>query len=195
MKQFKIINRDGDVLTAKIVEWRNYFLVKIDGVMVESFSDYQSAKNWLCLHYEVPEKKLIGRLPVNCKYNVIDTSYKAKDAFDFCTCDNCGKIISNIAVIENEQKQRFNVGLDCAMTMSLYQNDAVFNIIEAKKELARRAKFTKWYLTKCQSVVDDNGLLWFFKTKTEKWTPDWIYRMKKEYFIKNYNLKKICITI
>ena len=36
-------------------------------------------------------------MPVNVRYTVIDTAYKAKDAIDFSVCDNCGKIISNIA--------------------------------------------------------------------------------------------------
>ena len=74
------------------------------------------------------QKRIIGRLPVNVRYTVIDTAYKAKDAIDFSVCDNCGKIISNIAIIENEQNQRYSVGLDCASTMQLYRNDQVFNV-------------------------------------------------------------------
>lgn len=34
-----------------------------------------------------------------------------------CTCDNCGRVITNVVTIEDGQKNRYNVGEDCAVTL------------------------------------------------------------------------------
>lgn len=173
--------------TAKIVTSGRFYVVRIDNDIRNEnvFLTFAEAQKYLLDHYSIETQRFIGKLPVNCKYNVINISYKAKDAVDYCICDNCGKIISNIAVIENEKKQIFCVGLDCATTMSLYQNDSVFDLIQAKKELARRAKFVKWYKTQCKSIIEDGGY-YFYETETKEWRSNWKYRMKKEYFDNTY---------
>src|SRR3990167_3450645 len=131
-------------------------------------------------------KRIIGRLPVNVRYTVIDTAYKAKDAIDFSVCDNCGKIISNIAIIENEQNQRYSVGLDCASTMQLYRNDQVFNVIEAKKLLARRARFVKWYRNEYKSHVIENNGIWLYDHVVSEWSSSFTYRMTLKGFAGSY---------
>ena len=135
-------------------------------------------------------KNIIGKLPVNQKYQVIDISYSDLEN-SACACDNCGKIISNITTIKNESGAIFNVGLDCAVTMQLYKNDQFFNILEAKKILARRARFVKWYKIKKRSTIKNDDYLFFFDHLVSQWTANYTYRMPLEYFKKTYPFLKI----
>ena len=59
-------------------------------------------------------KKAIRRnLPFD-KYRIIESFYSP----DYCTCDNCNKVLRNVAVIQNSKAETFHVGLDCAKTLS-----------------------------------------------------------------------------
>jgi len=140
-------------------------------------------------------KKIIGKLPVNQKYEVIAIDYVSLEEGGGGCCDNCGKIISNIATIKNEAGQLYSVGLDCAGTMSLYQNNQVFNLIETKKILARRARLVKWIKTEFKGGVislagknskwSDEILL--YKRPATKWSSGYIYRLGLKYFKKTYS--------
>lgn len=56
-------------------------------------------------------------LPINENYKLIDSFYTG--GLDNATvCDNCGKPIANVAVIKNSKEELFNVGLDCAETLT-----------------------------------------------------------------------------
>jgi len=47
--------------------------------------------------------------------------YKIVHSFsteDLCICDNCGKVLKNVAVIENTKGTKYHVGVDCAETLS-----------------------------------------------------------------------------
>lgn len=131
-------------------------------------------------------KKIIGRLPVNKTYKVLDVDYATIDCGT--VCENCGRIISNIATVEDNDGHRYNVGLDCAETMGMYSHSMGFwELKEAKKQLARRARFVKWYKTECKSVTDDDmGLCFYTQEGIKKWSSLWTYRMSKEYFKKTY---------
>ena len=60
------------------------------------------------------DKKAIRRnLPFD-KYRIVESFYSA----DYCTCDNCNKVLKNVAVIQNSKSETFHVGLDCAKTLS-----------------------------------------------------------------------------
>ena len=68
-------------------------------------------------------KAIIKRnLPLNVKYNLIDKKYiSLVDGFG-CTCDNCGKLIANIATVKNDNNNTFNIGFDCLETLLLNNN-------------------------------------------------------------------------
>lgn len=74
------------------------------------------------------EKKLIERnLPFNQQYIYLGIERGSILDGQFCTCDNCGKIITNmVRVVNKETKQRFTIGTDCAETLakakSLFNN-------------------------------------------------------------------------
>ena len=60
------------------------------------------------------DKKAIRRnLPFD-KYRIVESFYSP----DYCTCDNCNKVLKNVAVIQNSKDKIFHVGLDCAQTLS-----------------------------------------------------------------------------
>ena len=60
------------------------------------------------------DKKSIRRnLPFD-KYRIVESFYSV----DYCTCDNCNKVLKNVAVIKNSKAETFYVGLDCAKTLS-----------------------------------------------------------------------------
>ena len=60
------------------------------------------------------DKKAIRRnLPFD-KYRIVESFYSA----DYCTCDNCNKVLKNVAVVQNSKAETFHVGLDCAQTLS-----------------------------------------------------------------------------
>ena len=59
-------------------------------------------------------KKAIRRnLPFD-KYKIVESFYSP----DYCTCDNCNKVLKNVAVVQNSKSETFYIGLDCAKTLS-----------------------------------------------------------------------------
>jgi len=60
-------------------------------------------------------------LPSNI-YTVVDKYYTPIEKGGGCSCDNCGRLITNIAVIKNEANEVFNIGLDCLETTLMKNN-------------------------------------------------------------------------
>ncbi len=80
-------------------------------------------------------------LDLNDNYEIVD-SYHTGGLDNACTCDNCNKPISNVAVIKNSKNTIFNVGLDCAETLSNLKG--LFNVqMEFKNFKALRSKIIK----------------------------------------------------
>lgn len=71
---------------------------------------------------EKMSKAIIQRqLPLNVRYTVIDKKYISLiDGFG-CTCDNCGKLIANIATVKSNNGV-YNIGFDCLETFLLNNN-------------------------------------------------------------------------
>ena len=63
-------------------------------------------------------KAIIQRnLPLNQKYIITDKKYiPLIESFGTC-CDNCGKLIANIATVKHENGKSFNIGFDCLETI------------------------------------------------------------------------------
>ena len=65
------------------------------------------------------EAKVIRRnLPINTTYKLIDSFYTGGVMDNPMSCQNCGKLIANVGVIQNKEGQKFDVGMDCAATLS-----------------------------------------------------------------------------
>jgi len=102
-----------------------------------------------------------------------------------CTCDNCGKLIANIATLESEGK-RYSVGLDCLETL-LQQSETVLNwddqykfnwiykaaIQKAKSTRAKITKLKKEYpsLVVELSEFEDRFGFRYSRTKNGHWDP------------------------
>jgi len=124
-------------------------------------------------------KKIIRRnLPINESYNLIDSYYSSMD--NGCSCENCNKIIANIAVIKNSDGKVFNVGLDCAETLTNLKGlqSALANFNEAK---ALRAKVNK-AKKENKTVTFENNCLGQILVSINNFSAAWL---EKE-FIKKY---------
>lgn len=146
-------------------------------------------------------KKVIRRNLLIENYTIVDTFSLGEG--DYVACDNCGRPIKNVAVIKSDTNQQYNVGLDCAQTLSgisewdIDRHNDKFS--EAKRILAKVRKHTKlvshlyvsnsWYSKDVEVVV---------ATK-ENPTCGRDYYMKEEVdveFLKKYlpNLAKIAMV-
>ena len=61
------------------------------------------------------------RLPLNVKYVCTDKKYISLIDGTGCACDNCGKLIANIATVKSINGT-YNIGFDCLETFLLNNN-------------------------------------------------------------------------
>lgn len=81
------------------------------------------------LKKNMKSNRIIERaLPLNDNYTFISAKYSPIIDGEACTCDNCGKLISNIATIKNDAGNTFNIGLDCAETLTTLKNNPEFSL-------------------------------------------------------------------
>ena len=66
------------------------------------------------------EKKLIERnLKFSDKYHYVDITRGSIESGQLCSCDNCGKLITNMVhIIRDSDKAKFIIGTDCAETLT-----------------------------------------------------------------------------
>jgi len=80
---------------------------------------------------EIKKKKVIRRnLPINKEYKLVDSFYTGGIMDNPMSCENCGRPIANVAVIEDEDGKKYDVGMDCAETLSQIKNSLEFNIAQ-----------------------------------------------------------------
>tara|TARA_R110000868_G_scaffold239674_1_gene494143 strand:- start:529 stop:951 length:423 start_codon:yes stop_codon:yes gene_type:complete len=67
-----------------------------------------------------PTKQLIERnLKFNQKYTYLGLTRGSIESGMLCSCDNCGKLITNMVQVgNNETREKFTIGTDCAETLS-----------------------------------------------------------------------------
>lgn len=89
------------------------------------------------------KKRIIRQqLPIDI-YEIVDTFSLGED--DYSVCDNCGKVIKNIAVVKNSKGKLFNVGMDCAETLSgITEDDIFFWNSDFKQAKGIRARINKY---------------------------------------------------
>ena len=89
-------------------------------------------------------------------YNLVSYNYiPLFDSAGTC-CENCGRLISNIATISDSIGKHYIVGLDCAKTILDVKNyeDAKRGISKKKKQLEK----IEWCKNNHKEyVVDENG--------------------------------------
>jgi hypothetical protein len=102
-------------------------------------------------------KAIIERaLPLNEKYTLLDKKYiPLIESFGTC-CDNCGKLISNIATVRSESGKVFTIGFDCLETLlinnSLLSTGDIAEYEKARVQIPKVIRAAK----KLKETIDNN---------------------------------------
>lgn len=88
-------------------------------------------------------KKVIQRaLPLTVKYSLVSVNYLSLENGGGCSCDNCGKLITNVATVKSDRV--YNTGLDCLETVllnnQLLDNDSHVQYLFSDKPAIAKAK-------------------------------------------------------
>ena len=123
-------------------------------------------------------------LPINIKYNLVSITEHSD-----CpgVCENCGKLIVNIATIDNGIR-RYDVGLDCAETLSYTDNSVYFQILEQtamlRKINAFKSDMRKLLANNTLSIFIGNCLVYVYDKKIEQKNYSYKYKISRETFDK-----------
>ena len=131
-------------------------------------------------------KTIIGSLPVNKEYTITELDYCPADCGT--VCDNCGRYISNIATI-TDGKNDYCVGLDCAESLKGCGIGESWEIMEAKKKIARMARFVRWFKKSCKFYAywdGDKSEILFYDFEPSKWDSRYKYRYTTTDFTAKY---------
>lgn len=121
-------------------------------------------------------KNIIQRnLPLTQVYNLIETKYIPVADGVGCTCDNCGKLIANIATMKgSDNGKTYTIGFDCLDTIlinnQILQGQDIDNYLLAKKSM-RKVKQIKEYMNEFLTV---NPHIVFVSLITEPFLPGWL---------------------
>jgi hypothetical protein len=124
-------------------------------------------------------KKTIKRnLPIDTTYTLVESFYRSLEDGG-CSCDNCGRLISNIAVVkDNTRGVQYNVGMDCAGTLTGIQGNYEFEWIhkiyfnEAKSARAAMMKMIKRGATIVKAKTFKVGEGFFKEEGAGMWSTD-----------------------
>jgi hypothetical protein len=106
-------------------------------------------------------KAINGKLDMSKSYKLVSVEYgKLSEASAEC-CDNCGQLISNVAVV-SDNTNHYRIGLDCLQTIV---NMSASDIQQAKNIINRRRAFIK-QLGYAEKIDVKNNTFWFY-TRTE----------------------------
>jgi len=137
-----------------------------------------------------------GNLPINTKYKIINVT--ALGDFEFTTCENCGKIIRNVATVEDLNGHRYDIGLDCAETLTTELGNyslSELQLMEAKKEVNRIRRFIRLLKQSKTIIINEKGdTFWFYDKEVNSWNRAWRGRglySKYKPMIDKLNVKKI----
>lgn len=98
------------------------------------------------------KKKFIGKLPQYESYKLLSVFYQSLTDMDCMPviCHNCQKMICNIAIVENSQGAKFEVGLDCAGTLTNLQDQFEYKMdLEHFQYIINQGKQARAAIMKC----------------------------------------------
>ena len=123
-------------------------------------------------------EKYQGQVPLDTKYHIANIFHKESESFDLSSCDNCGHVISNVFVIEGDNKKSYNVGSECVIPLT---NNSL-ELKEWKRKLAQEKKFIKFHLKECKCGLRSktHGTAFSYRVDVEKWEHCWVYRFQWE---------------
>lgn len=129
-------------------------------------------------------------LPLDKSYKLIDKMY-IPILEGGCICQDCGKLISNIAIVESDNK-KFNVGFDCLNKLirnnNFICNFTIEDLAKYRNEINTVIRFSK----QLQETINNNPQIkgiWF---EPQKYESDWFtfYYLSTELNKGGYNDSK-----
>jgi hypothetical protein len=83
-------------------------------------------------------------LPIDRKYTLVGFDYAGTfEDGGGATCENCGRLIVNIATLKDNEGHSYIVGLDCAETLQLTDSDDFWKLKEREALHRKVVKFIK----------------------------------------------------
>jgi hypothetical protein len=107
-------------------------------------------------------KAINGKLDMSKSYKLVSVEYGKLSETAIECCDNCGQLISNVAVVSDNTDRRYRIGLDCLQTIV---NMPMSDIQQAKNIINRRRAFIK-QLGYAEKIEVSKNTFWFY-TRTE----------------------------
>jgi hypothetical protein len=128
-------------------------------------------------------------LPLDHRYNLIDTTCMGLD--NYTSCDNCNRVINNVATLQDENGKKYDVGLDCATTLSLNDTTDIFKLLEQEAKFKKITKLQsdikKWKVEgKYSVVVEGNDVTLYNAANITEWSSFWKVRMSLDRYNQYY---------
>lgn len=124
------------------------------------------------------------RLPLNMQYVLIDKKYIPLENSFGCACDNCGKLIANIATVKNSNGDTYNIGFDCLETIlinnSLLSTNDIAEYEAVKKMIPKILRFSKHI----KEILIKHEFVTGIRFETPLYKSDWM----PFYWLKNNDL-------
>lgn len=120
-------------------------------------------------------KAMSGNLRLDTKYKIIKII--AGDEYDFTTCDNCGNLIRHRAVVEDLERKKYTIGLDCADVLVTQLGNSCLDelaLLEMKKQFRKELKLIK-FMKSCKTIIvnKSTNTMWLYEKETDKFTRYW----------------------
>lgn len=134
-------------------------------------------------------KRVIERsVPLNQRYEIVGSFYQSLEDGGGAICENCGRLITNIATIKGQGDGRmYSIGMDCAETITSIKHEWDFEM--AKSEF-QQAKSARAAILKMVKKAKELGVEYEIKIKTHETEKNfykqvgsgmWEFRPKGEY--------------
>jgi len=103
-------------------------------------------------------KAINGKLDMSKTYKLVSVEYGELSEHTACQCDNCGQVISNVAIVESNTGNQYGIGLDCMVTIV---NMVADDKQQAKNIINRKRRFLK-ELKYAEAIDVKNNTFWFY---------------------------------
>ena len=140
-------------------------------------------------------KAIIKRkLSLDVNYTIINKKYIPLENGCAIGCDNCGKLIANIATVKDEKSNVFNIGFDCLETLLMNNHLLNYKDIEEYQKIKKLIPKVLRFAKQLKETINlNNGLDGFkFERPSDLYFPsDWItyYLLKGNAKPYNTNVK------
>lgn len=108
-------------------------------------------------------RALDGRLAIDTKYTLVSMYYGSL-ADNSAICENCGKLIANMADIKNEAGKTFTVGQDCCEELLKTTSNDFWEFKQKQKEYNKKRTLVRKYAKAIKEDMADihDGFLYFY---------------------------------